>query len=224
MLHPTVPPGGNFNLSGWELQLPIGSGSPEVIAGSQLAAGFTDIYFYTDPNDGAMTFMDPTTGVTTSGSLHPRSELREVTSGWPTAGTNVQTVTAEVVQVPDHVSIGQIFQAGSAPSKPLMELQYKRGGTLVVLLENTNQGGSATFTQVGSVPAGSKFTYELSLTGQTLSVSINGQVTLFALPPSFVGESFYFKCGDYDQSAVSGTPGTTPGTIVKVHALSVVHR
>jgi hypothetical protein len=225
-LDPKVAPGGNFDLSTWELQLPIGSGSPLVIPGSQLSgpSGFTDIYFHTDGTDGAMTFMDPTTGTTTSGSLHPRSELREVTSGWSASGTNVQTVTAEVVQVPDHVSIGQIFQASPAPSKPLMELQYKKGGTLVVLLENTNQGGSATFTQVGSVPDGSKFTYQLSLTGQTLSVAINGKVTPFTVPPSFAGESFYFKCGDYDQTAVSGTPGTTPGTLVKVYALSVVHR
>jgi hypothetical protein len=105
-----------------------------------------------------------------------------------------------------------------------MELQYKKGGTLVVLLEDTNQGGSATFTQVGAVPLGSRFTYELSLTGQTISVSINGKSTLFTMPPTFAGESFYFKCGDYDQTAVSGTPATTPGTVVKVYQLSIVHK
>ena len=116
-----------------------------MIAGTQLAGpmGFTDIYFYTDTTDGAMSLMDPTTGVTTSGSLHPRSELREVTSGWSTAGTNTQTVTLAVPEVQGTTTIGQIFQSPPAPSKPLMELQYVSGGNVQVLLESTNQGGNA---------------------------------------------------------------------------------
>ncbi len=226
-LDPNVSPGGNFDLSGWQLQLPIGStGSPTFISGSQLAGptGFTDIYFYTDKTDGAMTFMDPTTGDTTSGSLHPRSELREVTNGWPTTGTNTETVTVAVTEVPSTVTIGQIFQSSPAPSKPLLELQYLKGGKLQILLENTNQGGSATFHPVGTVPDGLQFTYELSLTGTTITVTIEGTPSTFTLPSSFVGESFYFKCGDYDQTAVAGTPGTTPGTVVKIYALNVVHQ
>jgi hypothetical protein len=226
-LNPSVSPGGNFDLSGWELQLPIGSTSaPQIVPGSQLAGpnGFSDIYFQTDKTDGAMTFMDPTTGVTTSGSLHPRSELREVTNGWSTTTNNVETVTLAVPTVPDHVAIGQIFQAPPAPSKPLLELQYVKGGVVQVLLESTNQGGSSTTTKVGSVTDGSKFTYQLSLTGTTIQISIDGAATTFMLPATFVGETFYFKCGDYDQTAVAGTPGTMPGTIVKVYALSVQHQ
>jgi hypothetical protein len=169
--------------------------------------------------------MDPPTGVTTSGSLHPRSELREVTSGWTTAGTNTQTVTLAVPMVPDHTTIGQIFQSPPAPSKPLMELQYAAGGTIKVLLESTNQGGNANTTTVGTVTDGSTFTYELSLTGSTITVTINGTTTkTYTVPSSFSGESFYFKCGDYDQTAVAGTPANTPGTIVKVYALKVVHQ
>jgi hypothetical protein len=226
-LDPNLPPGGNFDLSGWELELPIGSGSPQIIPGTQLAGanGFTDVYFYTDKTDGAMTFMDPTSGVTFSGSLHPRSELHELTSGWSTAGTNTQTVKLAVVQVPDHVCIGQIFQAPPAPSKPLLELMYYSGGAVKVLLEQGNTGGSAApMKTVGAVTDGSMFTYELSLTGMTISVSVNGQTTSLGLPAAFVGESFFFKVGDYDQTAGSGTPGTQPGTVVKVYALQVVHQ
>ena len=43
-LNPNVAPGGNFDLSGWELQLPIGSpGSPTTISPAQLEGpnGFT---------------------------------------------------------------------------------------------------------------------------------------------------------------------------------------
>ncbi len=105
----------------------------------------------------------------------------------------------------------------------MLELQYATSGTLRVLLENTNQGGSATFHDVGTVTGGSTFTYELSLSGTTIAITLNGTASTFPLPSSFVGESFYFKCGDYDQTAVAGTPGTTPGTVVKVYALNVVH-
>ena len=105
----------------------------------------------------------------------------------------------------------------------MMELQYLKGGTLQILLEDTNQGGSATFHKVGTVTDGAKFTYQLSLTGTAIKVTINGASSTFTLPPTFVGESFYFKAGDYDQTATSGTPGTTPGTTVKIYALDIVH-
>lgn len=230
-LNPAVAPGGNFDLSLWELQLPVcSSGSVTVIPPAQLvgSGGFQDTYFYSDPSDGAMVLMDPTTGCTTSGSLHPRTELREMSASgakasWPATGTHVLSVTERVPQVPDHVSVGQIFQAPPYPSKPLLELEYHHDGTLVLLLENTNQGGSATFTTVGAVPPGSTYQYALSLSGTSITVTINGTSSTFTLPPTFVGESFYFKAGDYDQTATAGTPGTTPGTLVEITALSVTH-
>jgi hypothetical protein len=78
-LHPAVAPGGNVDLSVWELQEPVGSvGSPTTIPPSQLAGanGFQDSYFSTDSSDGAMTFWDPEAGVTTPNSSYARSELR----------------------------------------------------------------------------------------------------------------------------------------------------
>jgi hypothetical protein len=225
-LDPSVAPGGNFDLSIWRLQLPTGSsGSPTTIKASELEGpdGYQDIYFYTDTSDGAMTMMDPTTGVTTSGSKHPRTELREDTSGWSTAGTNILAAQAQVTEVPDHVCIGQIFQAPPYPSKPLLELMYYSNGTIKVMIEATNQGGDGVFHTLESVTPGSKFTYALSLTGTTITITINGTDHQFTLPSSFVGESFYFKAGDYDQTATSGTPGTEPGTVVKFYALDVTH-
>jgi hypothetical protein len=226
-LDPNVAPGGNFDLSIWKLQLPIGtSGSPTTISASQLQGpnGFQDTYFYTDKTNGSMAMMDPTTGVTTSGSLHPRTELREDTTGWSTSGTNILSTTAQVTVVPDHVCIGQIFQAPSSPSKPLLELMYYNGGTIKVMIEATNQGGDGVFYSLGSVSSGSKFTYSLSLSGTTITITINGTAHNFTLPSTFVGENFYFKAGDYDQTAVSGTPGTTPGTLVKFYSLNVTHK
>ncbi|WP_239511378.1 polysaccharide lyase family 7 protein [Burkholderia sp. JP2-270] len=40
---------------------------------------------------------------------------------------------------------------------------------------------------------------------------------------SLDGQSFYFKAAEYDQTAGSGTPLTTPGTVVKFYALTLTH-
>ena len=222
-LSTSKPPGGNFNLSGFTLQLPTGSsGNVDTISGSQLAGGFTKSpYFYTDSADGAMVMADPATGWTTSGSLHPRVELRE-NAIWPTSGTNVMTNTVAVTKVPSHTTIGQIFQ-GTGPSKPLCELQVTSSGVVQLLLESTNQGGSSTMNTIASVGLGTKFTYSLQLSGKTITVKVGSTTKTFTMPSSFVGESFYFKAGDYDQSAVSGTPSSTASTIVKFYALSISH-
>jgi hypothetical protein len=223
-LSTTSPPGSNFNLAPFTLQLPTGSsGKVDTVSGASLSAGYTNqYYFYTDSTDGSMVMMDPTQGWTTSGSLHSRTELRE-NAIWSTSGTNKLNATVAVTQVPDHTTVGQIFQ-GSGPSKPLCELQVTSAGVVKLLLESTNQGGSSTTYTLATVPLGTPFDYELSLTGTTITVTINGAVQTFTMDSSFDGESFYFKAGDYDQTAVSGPPLTTPGTVVKFYALTLTHQ
>ena len=203
--------------------MPIGSsGDVTTESGSQLAAGYTNqYYFYTDPSDGSMVMMDPTVGWTTSGSEHPRTEMRE-NATWATSGTNIIDATVAVTKVPSNTTVGQIFQ-GDGPSKPLCELQVTSSGVVNLLLENTNQGGDADEHKVGTVTIGQKFTYEMQLAGTTITVKINGAATTFTMDSSFDGETFYFKAGDYDQSATSGTPLTTPGTVVKFYALKITH-
>ncbi|TVY11372.1 polysaccharide lyase family 7 protein [Paenibacillus cremeus] len=224
-LNPSFAPGGNFDLSKWELQLPTGSKFTTISSGKlQGPSGYQDLYFYTDKTDGSMTFMCPTTGTTSSGSLHPRTEFREITSGWATSGTNIMTVIEKVTQVPGNTAIGQIFQAPPSPSKPLLEVQYTKDGSLKLMLEDTNKGGSSTIHPIGNVPLGKPFTYSLSLTGTTITVTIDGKASTFTMPPSFEGEHFYFKVGNYDQTAKAGAPGATPGTIVQVYSLNVTHQ
>src|SRR5471032_131404 len=226
-LNPGRPPGVNFKLAPFTLQLPTGSsGNVDTVSGSSLAAGYTNqYYFYTDSSDGALVMVDPTQGWTTSGSQHPRTEMRE-NATWSTNGINKLDATVAVTQVPSKTTVGQIFQ-GSGPSKPLCELQVTAGGAVNLLLESTNQGGNAQTYPITSITAGSRFNYELSLTGTTITVTVNGTVNgtvkTFTMDSSFNGENFYFKAGNYDQSAVSGTPLTTPGTIVKFYALTLTH-
>src|SRR5689334_16883843 len=79
-LNVNVAPSGNIDLHNWKLTLPIdscGVFSETAIEIKNLADYQHAQYFYTGP-DGAMVFMAPVEGATTSGSSFARSELREM--------------------------------------------------------------------------------------------------------------------------------------------------
>jgi hypothetical protein len=168
-----------------------------------------------------MVMMDPRVGYTTSGSQHPRTELRE-NATWTTGGTNLLDANLAVTKVPGNTAIAQIFQ-GTGPSKPLCELQYSSSGAVKLFLENTNQGGSSTTTTITTVPLGTRFSYQLKLSGKTITVKVNSTTKTFTMDDSIVGEKFYFKAGNYDQTATQGTPQTTDGTVVKFYTLKITH-
>jgi hypothetical protein len=236
-LDPNLPPGSNFDLVVWYLQEPSGSaGSPTYISSAMLQAGYHDAYFYTDPTDGAMTFFDPENGIVIPGSTYPRSELREVNTdgsnaNWPVAGTNRLAATVAVVDVPDHVCVGQIHigsplgDAGLADSTlPLLELYYHVNGEIDVGIENMPVSGNESYTTLATVPLGTRFDYVISLTGDgtgngTIGITINGTQQTFPMPSGFVGYGEYFKAGDYDQSVSDAGVAAT----VKFYALSVIH-
>ncbi|MBV8362849.1 MAG: polysaccharide lyase family 7 protein, partial [Deltaproteobacteria bacterium] len=120
-----------IDFSIWSLQEPSGSDtSPTTISPSQLVAGYSDAYFY-QAADGGQAFMDTQTGITTSGSKHCRTELREMTSSgeqaaWAPSGTNTMDVTGQVTLLGGgsngKVTVGQVYN--SDDSIPLCELQY----------------------------------------------------------------------------------------------------
>jgi hypothetical protein len=230
-LNPGVAPGGNFDLSLWELQEPVGlPGTPNIVAPSQLVGpkGYQDSYFFTDPGDGSMTFWDPENGVTTPNSLYPRSELREMTASgapadWAVAGTHTLSATLRVTNVPDHVAVAQIhLGTGTPPStKPLLELFYESSGGIVLAIEQSPAGGNESSHPVGSAPLGAKWSYVLGLSGSTISLALDGgSPKTFFMPASFAQENMYFKAGNYDQS--NGAIGTV-GAKVQFYALDVHH-
>ncbi len=229
-----VAPGGNFDLSVWELQEPVGAvGSPTIIKPAALVGpnGYRDAYFSTDPTDGAMTFWDPENGVTTPNSNYPRSELRELNAdgseaNWAPLGTNTLSATLAVTQVPDHVCVGQIhcgtpLQAGvAATTKPLLELYYYANGDIKLGIEKDPSGGQTSYP-IANVPLGTRFSYVIQLLGDgTLVLTLDGIAHTFTMPTAFGGYGEYFKAGNYDQSS-----GTDPnvGAVVKFYALSVTH-
>ena len=229
-LNPKVAPGGNFNLSVWELQLPIGSaGDPTTILPAQLegAKGFQDKYFFTNTTDGGMSFWDPENGVTTPNSSYSRSELREMTASgaqanWFSAGTtNTLSASLKVTQVPNHVCVGQIHLGSGGSTKPLLELFYYTNGTIDMAIEQTPAGGNEKLYPVGTVKLGTEWSYKISLSGSTISLSINGgKAKTWTESSTFKGYGYYFKAGDYDQSSGSSS---TVGAKLEFYTLTVAH-
>ena len=226
---PGIAPGGNFNLSVWELQLPTGSpGSPTTIPSSQLqgANGFQDDYFYTDGRDGAMTFWAPEKGVTTPNSNYARSELREMNpngsaANWSLSGTHKLNATLRVVSVTSNVCVGQIhLGTGGSSTKPLIELYVHSSGDIVAGVENSPSGGQTTHT-VGHVSVGKTWTYSIGVSGgHTINLTVNGSTTHYTIPSSFDPYTMYFKAGSYNQSS---SDSTTKGARVAFYGLTVSH-
>jgi hypothetical protein len=228
-LNPSVAPGGNFNLTVWSLQEPVGSpGSPTTISPSRLkgASGYTDKYFYTDKTDGSMTFWDPENGVHTPNSNFSRSELREMNSSgsaasWGLPGTHKLSATVKVTKVPSSVCVGQIHASeGSGTTKPLIELYYHSNGDIIAGIENGPGGGQTPHT-VGHVSLNTQWSYVISVSGgNTINIQINGANHSFGIPSGWNGYPQYFKAGDYNQTASSSS---TNGATVHFYALTVSH-
>ena len=229
-LNPAVAPGGNFNLAVWELQLPIGSpGSPTTILPAQLkgASGYTNpAYFWTDKNDGSMTFWDPEAGVTTPNSNFARSELREMNSNgsaadWALAGSHRLSATLRVPSVTTNVCVGQVhLGTGGSSTKPLLELYYKPDGTISLGTENSPTGGQTLHT-VGNVSVGKTWSYTIAVSnGNSVDLTVNGSTTHYAIPSSFFAYKQYFKAGSYNQSS---SDSTTKGARVAFYGLNVSH-
>ena len=229
-LNPNVAPGGNFDLSIWSLQLPVGSpGAPTTIPPSQLKgpSGYTDpAYFFTDRNDGSMTFWAPEKGVTTPNSNFARSELREMNANgsaasWALAGSHKLSANLRIVSVTSNVCVGQVHLGAGGPStKPLLELYYRPNGDIIIGTENSPDGGQTLHT-VGNVPLGTRWNYVIAIAGgNTIRLTVNGATTSYAIPSSFNQYGMYFKAGSYNQSS---SESTTNGAKVKFYSLTVNH-
>lgn len=137
-LNPSCAPGGNFDLSGFQLEMPTGTtDNPTVKTPAQLSGcnGYSDsTYFYTDKSDGAMVMYVPgdpaTTGcVKWKESDHCRTELGQVSDRWdPWGPHNRMTATLTVTAAGGNTCIGQVFHAD--PLKPSAELYYEDSGRI----------------------------------------------------------------------------------------------
>ena len=210
-------PGGNFDLSYWDLQLPSGTpGHPTIISSSSLQGcnGYqNETYFFTDSGDGALVMKVPGSPssfncVTTTDSKHCRTKLREVdlgtgdaTSWSPSAPKNRLNATL-VVPTPDDSNygtvVGQIHIDDTVSSKPVCELYYNLAGDIHIGVEKTRSGGQ-NVTKIGSVPVGTTFSYELCYEEDTMSLSINGGAAQILDTDELDSPMSHFKVGNYNQ-------------------------
>jgi PKD repeat protein len=236
---PSLPPGGNFDLSHWYLQLPTDNGSLTCAAGSvdsastsQLMGGFTNAYFYTG-TDGAMVFWAPINGATTSGTTSPRSELREELSpgdtsvNWILYGTHILDAQCKVLQVSStkEVIIGQIHAYSSA-ALPTVKIYYNNGKVYgTVKTNSTDDSSDYDFPKVSSGLSNS-ITYEIKVVNGLVSIAINGitnSLNIFQTDPAYTNETQYFKAGDYCQDNSCSNPSTNLGARVAFSALTLTH-
>lgn len=196
-LDPASAPGANFNLSHWYLQLPTSgdvltgtAGSVDSASGSQLAAGFTNAYFHTD-TDGAMAFCVPDDGARTSGSSHPRSELREelipgnAGVNWTLYGTHILTATCVVSNVPadtGKVCIGQIHEPDAKPDGTasagneqmiMFDLPSQTIYANINLDGNLSSSFSQTFISGPAVALGKPVNYTMAVFNGVLQITVN---------------------------------------------------
>ncbi len=238
-LDPGLPPGGNFDLSHWKLQLPTSNsvltcdnGSVDEKTPAQLEAGFTNTYFYTGA-DGAMVFWAPINGATTSGSSYPRSELRELINpsssavNWIPYGTHILSGQCKVLQVPasKKVIIGQIH-AYSGGGLPTVKLQYNNGSIEgMVKTNSTDDASDKKWVFATNVGLSNNITYQIKVVNGLVSIVMNGvtnSVNIFQSDPNYTNETQYFKAGSYCQSNACSNP-LDAGARVAFYAVSLFH-
>jgi PKD repeat protein len=246
----SVPPGDNFNLSHWKLQLPTANSNLTCTAGSvdevlpaYLEAGFTNEYFYTG-SGGEMVFWAPDNGATTSGSSNPRSELREYinpttsTANWIPYGTHVLDAQCKVWQVSrapgdtGKVIIGQIHAYSSA-ALPTVKIYYSNNGTLsnsgtlyaTIKTNSTDDLSDFKFTNYGSSGLSNLITYQIKVVNGLITIAMNNKTNsynIFQSDPNYTNETQYFKAGDYNQEPMCPNP-TNEGVRVAFYAVNLFH-
>jgi len=222
-LNTNAPPGSNFVVSNWKLQLPTSNGVLTCTGGSvdeetpsQLAAGFTNAYFYTG-SDGAMVFWAPINGATTSGTTNPRSELREeIVPGndgvnWTPYGTHILAAQCKVLQVSPNTSkviIGQVHGYSGA-ALPTVKVYYSSGKSYGTVKTNSTDDGSDYDMPSVTVGLSNVINYTVQIVNGLVSVSINNKTNtynLFQSDPNYTNETGYFKAGDYCQDYSCSNP------------------
>ena len=239
-LNPGLPPGGNFELSPWKLQLPTSngiltaaSGSVDEKSGALLEAGFTNVYFYTG-SDGSMVFWAPDNGARTGGSDHPRSELREMLDpsdtsvNWTLYGTHTLNAQCRVWQVPSDtkkVIIGQIH-ANIGAALPLVKIQFNNGKLEGMIKTNAADDNSdMKFTFASGVGLSNSITYGIKVVNGLVSIAINGvtnSLNVFQSDPNWADNNAYFKAGSYNQTT-NQCNCATDGARVAFYAVSLSH-
>lgn len=195
-------PGQIINLNNWKLTLPTGgSKDPTEIKQPSLATYKNDPYFLVSGDNGVR-FRAPVTGVTTSGSSYPRSELREMVNNgkdkasWSsTSGKHTMYLEQAVTHLPKakpHIVVGQVHD--SSDDVIVIRLEGKK-------LQIDVDGADGPVLD-SNYTLGKKFAVKFEVQGgQTKIYYNNSNTPAYTLSRSYSGA--YFKAGAYTQSNCS---------------------
>ena len=212
-LDPAVAPGGNFNLSVWQLQLPTGSpGRPPPFAGPTQRAERIQEWLLLHRQDQRF---DDLLG-TREGRHHAelqirpfraaRDELQRHRGGLATSRHPPAERDLRVTQVPKSVAVGQVHLGSGGVDQAAAGALLRASGNITLGIENSPAGGQ-TLHKVGNVP----LEHTVELRGrhhrrQHDQPAVNGGSTrTWTIPSSFNGYGMYFKAGSYNQSSSSST-------------------
>ena len=214
-LNPSLPPGSNFDLSAWKLQTLDTNNNFVEISGTQIKAGYSSSFFYTNTQDGSMIFKVPGNGATTSGTTYPRVELRQMTKGanWALADTAQHYLYAQckvitVAHAKPQIVIGQIH--GSENNSELLKLRWTGDQQGQCYIEARFQSNDSSRTEYGvtlanSMSLGDLITYTITMKKGKITVTVNGKSGSESYTTYYYGtsDSYYFKAGDYFQYSSS---------------------
>jgi len=226
VLDPALPPGQNFDLSQFVLQLPVASGT-SVLQIKDLA-NYSSEYFYTEP-DGAMSFWCPVTGAHTPNTHYPRTELREVAPGgdWSITGTHTLKATFKMIKNPPSggTIIGQIHGNATDGTGEVLKLEWTTANAIIASVEKDTAPAQQVNLALGSYALGALITYVIRLENRLLTVTITDakgskSVSSSYAAASWQNDKYYFKLGDYVQ-ADTGT--SAQGARVSFYAFEVQH-
>jgi hypothetical protein len=169
-------------------------------------------YFYTAA-DGAMTFVAPVNGATTSGSSYARSELREMNgtanAAWDLKTGGFMSATLEVDAAPNRDGMGGRIIVGQIHGQDdeLVRLYWENGK---LYFANDQAGSSNKETkfyfvnasgQQPNVSLDERFSYTINAKGDTLEVTVfaDGQIykSVSKINSVWQSDKFYFKAGAY---------------------------
>jgi hypothetical protein len=219
-----------INFKFWKLTLPTGKqGDPDEKQGPSLVAGYEHPKYFYDSN-GRVVFTTPHGGVTTGGSVNPRTELREMwdngsygQSHWSsTRGNHRMTMT--------RVSVNHVGAVEKQVT--FMQLHDADDDRVMVLYEGTSSTAGNLWAEWGN-GKGQGGTRDLIMPytlGQVIpKIALNINASGFRVLVNDVSQAFtartasgcYFKAGCYPQK--SGAESDNDFAQVRIGGLVVNH-
>lgn len=229
---PLTCPAQKFDLSSWEITLPIesdnNSQSPLIIRQPQLAKYQNNPWFMLTPDNSGIIFRAPVNAPTTPNSNYPRSELREMTDNGTTeafwssvSGIHSLILDEAITAVPKKKSAvvaGQVH--GDDDDILFIRLEYPK---LYIA-----RGGKNVFTLNDNYTLGQRFKIKIVASDGKFMFYYNGNNFPVHTLDKKVNKA-YFKAGVYTQSncKTEGSPDlcneNNYGEVI-IYNLSVDHR